>query len=172
MGVFLTNYLSSHCIVVVGAQFIQIQSLICRDEPTGHDSRNNRNRSYFTYLAHLKMYFDCVKDFDFDTKTWWKQHRPVLSHTDRTTPSWKALSKMQTQIVPGVASPSKNPAKAPLDMVKLTAEPVSMQSGVLDYMWPFVRCRPQAISLSSFLFKICKQCSFIKLSSSSNFLLL
>lgn len=30
--VFLTDYLSSHSIVVIGAQFIQVQSLICREK--------------------------------------------------------------------------------------------------------------------------------------------
>lgn len=30
--VLLTDYLSSHSIVVIGAQLIQIQSLICKEE--------------------------------------------------------------------------------------------------------------------------------------------
>lgn len=34
--VFLTNYLSSHSIIVIGPQLIQIQSLICREKPKRH----------------------------------------------------------------------------------------------------------------------------------------
>lgn len=36
MYVFLTNYLSSHSIIVIGPQLIQIQSLILRKKQTGH----------------------------------------------------------------------------------------------------------------------------------------
>ena len=32
--VILTDYLSSHSIIVIGAQLIQVQSLICREKQT------------------------------------------------------------------------------------------------------------------------------------------
>lgn len=34
--VFLTDYLSSHSIIVIGTKFIQVKSLICRRENRGH----------------------------------------------------------------------------------------------------------------------------------------
>ena len=57
MFVFLTNYLSSHSIIVVGAQLIQIQSLICREE---HKQDIDAASASIYSLEHIQVLSRCA----------------------------------------------------------------------------------------------------------------